>query len=594
MQVGTGESYTVTVEDHGKTITLEMYSSVETGTVTSAATAAVAKKAAPSAPQAPTLLSKTYNTVILMENSDYEFSKDGLTWQRNNAFDGLLENTEYTFYQRVAETFDTEASGASEGFTVMTSPQTIFIPATDITMTTTASVQVNSALILVGTVSPANSTNRTITWTVENANNTGATINGTTFRATSAGTAMVKATVANGLTTSSDYTKTFTITVTAAPIFVPDPTPSYPIGNTETTKGKVEKTQQHEDGAPTVNINNSGDELIARVLTPLEQEMVERGENAKVILKVIDISSSVSDEEKKLIDETLASDNGDSDRSILYVDLSLYKQVGSQEQTKVTETNGKISISIELPKEFWSTDVTKSREFYVIRIHNGETFRLEGSNDAEKHLFTFETDRFSTYALTYQDTIQIQTYHDFHHLQLTAKADKTTQTLSYKKIANVDGYLIYGAKCGEEMKKLAEVSADTTSYTVKKLKQGTNYKYQVKAYRMIDGEKVIIMTSKVIHSITESKKYGNPTKVTANTSSVKLVEGKSKTVTFQVVLPKSKELEEHTAVLRYESSNKEIATVNSKGKITAKAKGTCYVYAYAQNGVYKRIKVTVQ
>ena len=322
--------------------------------------------------------------------------------------------------------------------------------------------------------------------------------------------------------------------------------------------------------------------------------MVERGENAKVILKVIDISSSVSDEEKKLIDEKLASENGDSDRSVLYVDLSLYKQVGSQEQTKVIETNGKISISIEVPKEFWNTDVTKSRELYVIRIHNGEAIRIEGSYDAENNLFTFETDRFSTYALTYQDTIQIQTYNDFHHLQLTAKADKTSQALSYKKIANVDGYLIYGAKCGEEMKKLAEVSADTTSYTVKKLKQGTNYKYQVKAYRMIDGEQVIIMTSKVIHTITEGKKYGNPTKVTANMSSVKLVEGKSKTVTFQVVLPKGKKLNEHTAVLRYESSNKEIATVNSKGKITARAKGTCYVYAYAQNGVYKRIKVTVQ
>jgi hypothetical protein len=209
-------------------------------------------------------------------------------------------------------------------------------------------------------------------------------------------------------------------------------------------------------------------------------------------------------------------------------------------------------------------------------------------------LFTFETDRFSTYALTYQDTLKIQTYQDFHHLQLTAKAGKTSQTLSYKKAANVDGYLIYGGECGEDMKKLTEVSADTTSYTVKKLKQGTNYKFQVKAYRMIDGEQVIVMTSKVVHSITESKKYDNPIKVTMNTASVKLAAGKSQTITGQVVLPKGKKLKEHTALIRYESSNKEIATVNSKGRITAKAKGTCYVYAYAQNGVYKRIKVMME
>jgi uncharacterized protein YjdB len=61
-----------------------------------------------------------------------------------------------------------------------------------------------------------------------------------------------------------------------------------------------------------------------------------------------------------------------------------------------------------------------------------------------------------------------------------------------------------------------------------------------------------------------------------------------------VVLPESKKQKEHTAVIRYESSNKAIATVNSKGKIIAKAKGTCYVYAYAQNGVYKKITVTVE
>lgn len=47
------------------------------------------------------------------------------------------------------------------------------------------------------------------------------------------------------------------------------------------------------------------------------------------------------------------------------------------------------------------------------------------------------------------------------------------------------------------------------------------------------------------------------------------------------------------SVLRYESSNTEVVKVSSKGKITAKSKGSCYVYVYAQNGAYKRIIVTV-
>ena len=42
------------------------------------------------------------------------------------------------------------------------------------------------------------------------------------------------------------------------------------------------------------------------------------------------------------------------------------------------------------------------------------------------------------------------------------------------------------------------------------------------------------------------------------------------------------------------TSNKKVATVNSSGKVTAKGKGTCYIYTFAHNGVSKQIKVTVK
>lgn len=190
----------------------------------------------------------------------------------------------------------------------------------------------------------------------------------------------------------------------------------------------------------------------------------------------------------------------------------------------------------------------------------------------------------------------IVTYNDFHHLLLTGKADKTKITLSYQKYdeGEIDGYLIYEGVCGEDFKLLKDLPREKASYTVKNLKAGTMYKYQVKAYKIIDGKKVILMTSKVVHVITESKKYGNPIEVTSDTKSVKLSVGGKKTISCQAVLPTGKKLKEHTAVIRYESSNQEVAKVNSKGKITAKAKGSCYIYAYTQNGVYKKIKVTVE
>ena len=89
---------------------------------------------------------------------------------------------------------------------------------TDIAMTNATSVQVNTDLDLMGSVDSNSDTSHTIIWSVEDANGTGATINDDTFTATSAGTAKVKASVINGLTSSDNFTKTFDITVTAAPL----------------------------------------------------------------------------------------------------------------------------------------------------------------------------------------------------------------------------------------------------------------------------------------------------------------------------------------------------------------------------------------
>lgn len=134
IQVGTGASYKVNVAALGKSITLEIASSVETGTVAATPTTAVAKKAGPPAPAAPTLVSKTHNTIILTANDVYEFSNDGVEWKADTVFVGLIANTAYTLYQRVAETADTEPSAASKGFRVTTDVDTYTITASPTTV----------------------------------------------------------------------------------------------------------------------------------------------------------------------------------------------------------------------------------------------------------------------------------------------------------------------------------------------------------------------------------------------------------------------------------------------------------------------------
>ena len=54
-----------------------------------------------------------------------------------------------------------------------------------------------------------------------------------------------------------------------------------------------------------------------------------------------------------------------------------------------------------------------------------------------------------------------------------------------------------------------------------------------------------------------------------------------------------KKVKNHRKVA-WESDNIKVAKVDKNGKITAVDKGSCYIYAYAQNGIYARVKITVE
>ena len=169
----------------------------------------------------------------------------------------------------------------------------------------------------------------------------------------------------------------------------------------------------------------------------------------------------------------------------------------------------------------------------------------------------------------------------------TAKS-KTSVKLTWKKVKGATKYTVYGNKCGKKNKYLKIETVKKTSFTQKKLKKGTYYKYLIVAEK---GTKALAV-SKTIHVATKGGKVGNNTKVKLNKKKLSLKKGKSKKV--KATLKRgSLKVKIHRKVA-FESTNPKVAKVSSKGKITAKKKGTCYVYAYAQNGVAAKVKVTVK
>ena len=180
---------------------------------------------------------------------------------------------------------------------------------------------------------------------------------------------------------------------------------------------------------------------------------------------------------------------------------------------------------------------------------------------------------------------------------------KTSITLEWSKLDGVDGYLVYGNRCNTSTKtykyqKLATITNGRT-WTHKNLKKGTFYKYIVKAYKIVDGKKVVTDTSVSIHVITQGSKYGIAKSVSVtkignkkNVSKITLKKGKTAQITAKE-MKKDKKIRHHRK-LCYESCNTAIATVTPEGLIQAVGKGTCTIWVYAQNGVYVALTVTVK
>ena len=169
--------------------------------------------------------------------------------------------------------------------------------------------------------------------------------------------------------------------------------------------------------------------------------------------------------------------------------------------------------------------------------------------------------------------------------------------VSWSKVKNAKKYVVYANVCGKT--KLKKVKTGTgTSYTLKKvnkkaLKKGKYYKFMVVA---LDKNNDVITASKIVHIATTGGSFTNAKSMTtkAKKDKVTIKKGKTFKLGVKIKMDSSKlKTKTHRGTV-YETSDTKIATVSSKGVIKAKKKGTCYVYVYAQNGLYKKIKVTVK
>ena len=194
---------------------------------------------------------------------------------------------------------------------------------------------------------------------------------------------------------------------------------------------------------------------------------------------------------------------------------------------------------------------------------------------------------------------------DSVYAKLQLKSTKQTNksiTLKWTKVGNAKKYVIYGNKCGKTIRpeKLATINNPSKTATTfrkvagRNIKKGKYYKFIVVA---LDRNNNVISASKMIHVATKGGKVGNHKSVTVRMSviakAMNLKAGKTLKINARAVAQSNRlKVKDHVG-MRYESTNSKIAAVSKDGRITAKKKGSCYIYAYAQNGVFRKIKVKV-
>ena len=157
----------------------------------------------------------------------------------------------------------------------------------------------------------------------------------------------------------------------------------------------------------------------------IEDADVAQGVN--VWLDIQDNSANVPEAEKTLVEAA------SEDYTVgLFLDINLFMKVGNNAAMKVASTNGKVKASIVIPESLWKS----GRTFEIIRVHDGEATAIPGSYDADSHVFTFETDKFSTYALAYKDTETA-----------SSGSSSSASTVSYPKTTAV--YRLFNTKNGQ-------------------------------------------------------------------------------------------------------------------------------------------------
>lgn len=237
----------------------------------------------------------------------------------------------------------------------------------------------------------------------------------------------------------------------------------------------------------------------------------------------------------------------------------------------------------KMPGVYTASATKLSNPNYSLPKENSVTFTIKKKGKRSSTLGTVEDDE--SLVETPEKTESIPRGESFRGLKLYGKGENGNIELKWDKYPGAAKYVVYGNRCGQKYSPKKIKTVTDTSLSVK----ASSDKYQKYYVKALDRNDKVLAKSKMIYVASN----GNPTDIKLIRTNITVKAGKTVYVKGTMVMD-SLRVKVYRQI-RYESSNPEIAKVNEKtGKITGKKKGECYVYVYAQNGLYKKVDVKVK
>ena len=167
-----------------------------------------------------------------------------------------------------------------------------------------------------------------------------------------------------------------------------------------------------KDGNVTTGIENNNDNIKEAKL-----DVISKSEALIIVDSFDDLKQAINNGEdvivfvdiEKPLDDTVFESLGITSDNAVILDINLYAQIVGNDSSKkqITDTNGyKTKVSITLtPEQASKIDISSNKEYFILRNHNGtiETISASMEEVDGNYVFTFETDKFSTYAIYSKD-----------------------------------------------------------------------------------------------------------------------------------------------------------------------------------------------